>query len=155
MASPSQLAAQLRVAQAQGSRGPRPAVPPSPSQPERSSVTNPTETETEKSSSPTAQARILRLSKSLATGGRDRKKSFVDQAAGEVAARGAQVAVGIIGLYIPIIGSVVGSALAKRIGRIFGEHWKIMLPAVAFFLFIWFFLWSNIYTIIFMLVLGI
>jgi hypothetical protein len=61
----------------------------------------------------------LRLAQSLATGRRNKKLSADKQLAGEAAARAGQV----IGTYFGGIGGFVG----KRIGRVLGENWRVVL----------------------------
>lgn len=83
------------------------------------------------STSPSYADRALRLSKSLATGGRDRKTSIDKQLIGEAAARGGQALGATVGSYVPILGTAIGAAIGKRMGRILGEHWPIVAAYMA------------------------
>lgn len=64
----------------------------------------------------------LRLAKSLATGRRNKSASLDRQLAGEAGARLGQAA----GLYFGGIGAPIG----KRLGRVLGEHWRLVLLAL-------------------------
>lgn len=64
----------------------------------------------------------LKLAKSLATGQRNKSASLDRQLAGEAGARLGQAA----GLYFGGIGAPIG----KRLGRVLGEHWRIVLLAL-------------------------
>ena len=68
---------------------------------------------------PADQGTALRLARSLATGQRNKQASLDNQLVGEAGARVGQIA----GAYFGGVGSVVG----KRVGRVAGENWKIVL----------------------------
>jgi hypothetical protein len=70
-------------------------------------------------SSPSDRSAALRMAQSLATGKRDTNASLDKQLIGEAGARLGQLA----GAYVGGVGAVVG----KRLGRVAGENWKIVL----------------------------
>lgn len=61
----------------------------------------------------------LRLAQSLTTGQRNKNASLDKQIAGEAGARAGQV----VGTYFGGVGGFVG----KRIGRVLGENWRVVL----------------------------
>lgn len=71
---------------------------------------------------PADPSAALSLAKSLATGQRNKSASLDRQLAGEAGARLGQAA----GVYFGVLGAPFG----KRLGRVLGEHWRLVLLAL-------------------------